>query len=1292
VAGFQGTERYTICRRLGSGGFGEVFEAFDHVRQYKVALKVPHEANPLNIYLVKQEFRALADVVHPNLVSLFELHTHGPDWFFTMELVEGSDYHRRLRDDPPQDEPGQTAGNPPEDWEGGAPPTLRTGPEATRPGPLFGHPGSSGATQGAAPPASPGGRRPAGGVAAMAPRRCSPPRDYREVRELTRQLAEGLDALHRAGKLHRDIKPANVLVTGAGRVVLVDFGLAMDLAPAPRAGLGRARVGGTPAYMAPERIEGQAPDEASDWYSVGVMLYRALTGQLPFPGNDLPSVASRMGLEPKAPALLVPGTPQDLSDLCLELLCRRPELRPSGREILWRLSGAAGPQASPARLAPMDPLLVGRREELAGLRRAFAASRQGQAVLVLAQGASGMGKSFLLRRFLWEIQREHPGAVVLAGRCYEQESVPFKALDSLVDALTQHLLGLPRPQLAALLPAHMPHLAKLFPVLHQLEGLAPGPAPAECPDSQELRRLAFAALRRLLNRLGERCPLVLFIDDLQWGDRDSSALLASLFHGPDLPSMLLLACHRTEAGRASPVLREFRELLAEAEVTELNLEALPAPEARQLALELLGPGFADAGERGAWIARESGGSPFFISELSQHAIAAQGCAGDRGGPAAARPQTLDQYIRARVAALPPEGRRILEVVALAGYPVDWEILARTCSLDQPRPELLMLLNGLQAAHFIRTRGQGRRLVETFHDRIREAVARDIPGPRARELHHRLAQVMERSPWPDPQALARHFQHAGETARAADYAERAAELAARALAFEQAAHWFRVALELRAPHEAGRAGLLAKLGGVLADAGLGCEAAQAFQEAARLAPGGESVHLQRRTAEQLFRCGSYDQGLAALEAVLATLGMRSPSSPGRALVSSLWRRALVRLRGLRFVQRREADIPREDLDRIDICWTGAMGLGPIDHIRGGDFQVRALALALKAGEPFRMVRALAHECIYVAHRGSRSRAATERVLAATRALAEQLGEPGPLGRSCIAAGTAALMQGRWKAGMELHERAETLLREQCSGMDYELHISQNHGMVCHWVLGNVRVVEARLAACLRAARDKADLMAVTNLRASVAPYLHLAKDQPERALGELGQVMAGWSVAGFHIQHYHALVAQANIHLYAGEPRKAWDLVTDRWPPLRRSLLLRVQTFLITMLELRARTALAVAYGLAAGSPARAVWLRSARADRRAVEREATAYGSALALKLRAQEALAADRPEAAGALLLRAETAFGACDMGLHAMAARLVRCRLEGGAEAEAASARLRDQGVVHPERFARMHVPLPG
>ena len=1295
MASFTGTERFTILKRLGSGGFGVVYEAFDHERQRKVALKVPHEANAFNIYMVKQEFRALADVTHPNLVSLYELLAQGPDWFFTMELVEGPDFHRRLR---PEERGGKAGGDGGSSWRERDPATSDLDPDATRVRPRYPFWGPGRLTQGVSTESSALSRNsdtPSSGEGGPSLHH-SPPRDYQEVRELTRQLAEGLQALHLAGKLHRDIKPTNVLVTREGRVVLVDFGLAVDLAPVPGSQARPSRVAGTPAYMAPERIGGQAPNEASDWYSVGVMLYRALTGQLPFPGKDMSAVINKISMDPVAPALLVPETPQDLSDLCLELLARNQAQRPSGREILARLGEPAGTgPAAPGqgRVSVSEAMLIGRRPELEALRQAFEASLAGKAATAMVQGGSGMGKSFLLRHFLWEIQRENPKAVVLAGRCYEQESMPFKALDSLVDALTHYLLGLPQAKLVSLLPLSMPYLARMFPVLRRLQGIGAGPVPGASPDPLEFRERAFTALRQLLHRLGERHPLVLFIDDLQWGDRDSSALLASLLLPPDTPSMLVLACHRTEDGQVSPVVREFQERLsaANAETMDIPLGELPEPDACLLAQALLGPGFAEAEAKGAWIARESGGSPFFISELSQHVLAALDSPPGLGPLGAPFPQTLDQYIRNRVEALPEDGRQVLEVLALAGHPVDWQILVQTCVLGQPKAELI---TKLRAAHFIRTRGRGRNLLETFHDRIRVSVARDIQEPRARDIHLRLALAMEAAPGPDPQALALHFQHAGELDKASGYAERAAEQATMALAFEQAAHFFRLALDLRQLPPGERGQLLLKLGGALANAGLGFEAAQAYQEASRDAKGHEAIRLQRMSAEQWFRCGNFDQGMAALQAVIATLGMAIPPSPWRALVSSILRRVLIQIRGLGFRLRPESEIPREDLDRIDICWAGAMGLGPIDHIRGGDFQARQLALTLKAGEPYRMVRALAHETVYVAHRGSRSQVATQRMLATTLALAEKLGAPGPMGRAYIAAGTAALMQGRWKAGMELHEKAEALLRENCSGMDYEIHISQHHGLVCHWILGDVRVVEARLGAGLKAARDKADLLTATNLRTSVAPYLYLAQDQPDRAASEIRQAMANWSSAGFHIQHYNALAAQANIHLYQGEPGQAAELISAQWRPFRRSLLLRVQGILITMLELRARVALALAQSLAPGAPERAVCLKSARADRRALERETTPYSDAFALKLRAQEALVLARDEEAAALFFRAEIAFGACDMRLHVMAMRHVRGQMEGRAgtgHLEEAESWMREQGILHPGRFVRMHGPVP-
>ena len=166
------------------------------------------------------------------------------------------------------------------------------------------------------------------------------------------------------------------------------------------------------------------------------------------------------------------------------------------------MADAEWPLGWSAASSPRD-YLVGRASHLQSLTDAYHAVCDGQAVIVLVHGPSGMGKTTLIERFFDGLRQREP-AVILTGRCYESESVPFKALDSLIDRLCEYLTQLPDDLVENLLPQDTTSLARLFPVLQRVEAVARLPVRTDAPDERELRRRAVVGLRELLARLGRR--------------------------------------------------------------------------------------------------------------------------------------------------------------------------------------------------------------------------------------------------------------------------------------------------------------------------------------------------------------------------------------------------------------------------------------------------------------------------------------------------------------------------------------------------------------------------------------------------------------------------------------------------------------------------------------------------------------------------------------------------------------------------------------------------------------------
>ncbi|MCP3956451.1 MAG: AAA family ATPase [bacterium] len=1222
---FEGTQRFRLEEHLGTGTSGEVYRAYDTKHRSRVALKTLHRADPAAIYRFKTEFRALADVAHPNLVQLYELLLDGQRWFFTMELIEGCDFLEYCHG------PGLPA-----DGE--------------------------------------------------------PPSDPDSVRDLMRQLATGLSALHAAGKLHCDIKPSNIRVAHDGRLVLLDFGLVQELFPTHGDQTVDAELAGTPAYMSPEQAAGQRLTEASDWYSAGVVLFEALTGKRPITGNFLEVLQKKQTVDPPAPRELVETLPEDLSKLTHRLLKRDPARRPRGEATLRMLGEASDRSlASHRTTSGGGAPFVGREEQFEALDESFALSLEGRAVLVFVHGSSGMGKSALIHQFLRKLRGDHGDVVVLSGRCYERESVPYKALDSLVDALSRYLIHLPKNETEVLLPADVQALARLFPALRRLQAVARAQRDVlEIPDDRELKRRARTALRELFERLAERRPLVLYIDDLQWGDRDSADLLSELLRPPDPPPLLLVGCFRSEEKDTSPLLRRLlhSELIRESAVLrQLVLEELPEEHAIELARHLLGDSSTTAETVARAIARESRGSPYFIAELVRYARIQSG-GGEAGAPlldADSAGMTLERLLLTRLEKLTPESTRLLELVAVAGQPIELQSALQAGELGAAAQAAITLLRAASLIRIRRSRAIDQ--IECYHDRIREAVV-GVLEPETRVRHHgSLALALEASGRADPEALAFHFHEAGELEREAHFVTSAADQAAEALAFDRAARLYRSALDLAEHAPLSRRQLLIKLGDALTNAGRGAEAARAYLDAAPGAQAAQALELRRLAAEQQLMSGHIDDGLETIRRVLTSIGMKMPQSRIGNLTSLLWRRLRLRLRGLDYTERDPSQLSPDQLIRIDTCRSIAIGLGNVYPIRGMDFATRHLLLALEAGEPYRVARGLALEAGFSSVDGTRTRRRTAGLTRAALTLAERVGEPSAIGLAHLSAAAASYLEGDGGRAIELFDRAEEILRNSCTGVTWELDTLMLYKFRLLVFLGRLGTLFAEVPAALKDVMERGDIYAEAGLRSNVGWLLRLASGLPGEALEEIHSARESWSQEGFHLNHYLHLVGQAEVALYRGE--SPWELVESSWPALVRSQLLRVQVTRTEAWHLRCRSALAqmCTSGTWSGKP-----MKVLTASLRRLERQSHPWAAAWARLIRAGLTSANGSDGDAIDHLVAAAAGFERRHMALYAAASRRRRGQLTGSDGAgfiDDADRWMREQGIEEPARFAEVLVP---
>jgi tetratricopeptide (TPR) repeat protein len=633
---------------------------------------------------------------------------------------------------------------------------------------------------------------------------------------LINRVCEPLAFLHAEGIVHRDLKPENIGIRGNDDPVIVDFGLVSQFGAA----LAREElesggwIAGTIRYMAPEQARGEYVDARADLYSLGCILYEAVTGRPPFVGTAAQVLQQHLEAEPEP----VDGADPKLAELIGRLLAKDPRDRIGYAEdvaaVLRELGFASG--EAPRRRGRTylyRPSFTGRKPEFLRLCRALDDAKGGRGSLLLVAGESGVGKT----RFAMEATREAAarGFRVLTGECAPMEEAtaeapvrgaPLHPLRPLLRAVADECTLEGTAASERLLGSRAKVLAPYEPALARVPGFADQPDPPDVSATGQRGR-ALSDLSATLAELARDEPLLLVLDDLQWADDMTLAWIHGLGRGFVASTrVLLLGTYRRE--EVSPHLERIVEERPE---DVLEIPRLDASGVSSIVTDMLGaetPPQALA----RVLERESEGNPFFVCEYLHAAIEARLLKREVGGRWVVEssdqtgdpvrgslplPSTLRELVRQRLGELDPLTSRVLEAAAVLGRDFDAGLAETLADLD--RQEGSEAFRQLLQRRVLETAEPGR--FRFAHDKLREVAYSRISEPRMIGLHRGAAAAIEESHAGEAifeghfVELANHWLKAGDGEKAIEYFSRAGEHALETGAYNDAHHWIARALGL-----------------------------------------------------------------------------------------------------------------------------------------------------------------------------------------------------------------------------------------------------------------------------------------------------------------------------------------------------------------------------------------------------------------------------------------------------------------------------------------------------------------
>ena len=766
---------YRIVDVLGRGGMGVVYRA-THASGADAAVKTVRVAPESTLESIRREIQTLRELRHPGVVAIRDHGVaDGMPWY-AMDLLHGG----TLRD------------------------VFRAwfSDQVTLEGTTRGMGRVDASTRDLLGPS----RRPAADAppAVDGPAADAPPYSFASIAAVFHAICEPLAYVHGQGVVHRDLSPVNIFLVDGAHVVLFDFGLAaqfrIDSARDVLEIGGRLR--GTAHYMAPEQVRGEVVDARADIYALGCILYEALTGRPPFLGEEpLDVLRQHLEASPFPPSVIAPEVPPGFDELVARLLAKAPRDRIGyAQDVAAALERLGAPRSRAPELAPAPraytyrPSLAGRTGMVHAFDRLLERLADGVGGSGVLIGESGAGKTRLAAEVATRAN-EHDLRVI-TGECEPISAArdvlrgaPLHPLRPLLRAVadrcrdggaaeTERLLG----RSGGVLAVYEPALASLVP------------PPGDHVDPVAMRFRVLAAMRDVIVELARGERLVLVIDDLQWADELTLALLRSM-RGDFLGSAGVFVLATVRADEMAPEIEStLAALRAERfEVPRLDRGAIGAIVRDMLALEEDAPSLTE------FVAARSEGNPLFAAEYVRTAVDEGllhrdalgrwrvGAHGDEGYDKLPTPGSVQELVHRRLGSLAPASREVALAAATLGRTCAPEVVGAVADLtgEVARAAITELIQ----RHVLEELADGH--LRFVHDKLREQAYGEMAEDTRRRYHRRAASVLEAHYRADADLalhfaqLAQHHERAGELDAAASYLERAADHALGSAAFGEA---------------------------------------------------------------------------------------------------------------------------------------------------------------------------------------------------------------------------------------------------------------------------------------------------------------------------------------------------------------------------------------------------------------------------------------------------------------------------------------------------------------------------